>query len=55
MSTMGRPSSYFPDLCALVHNDCLLGATGDERASPLRAEFTPSEVEGRSGRDDGNG
>ena len=54
MSTMGRPSSYFPDLCALVHNDCLLGATGDERASPLRAEFTPSEVEGRSGRDDGN-
>jgi hypothetical protein len=52
MSTLGCPSSYFPDICALAHND---SATGDELASPLRAEFTPSEVEGRSGRDDGNG
>ena len=25
MSTMGRPSSYFPDLCELAHNYCLLG------------------------------
>jgi hypothetical protein len=55
MSTMGRPSSYFPDLCALAHNECLLGATGDELASPLGAEFTLSEVEGRSARDNGNG
>jgi hypothetical protein len=55
MNTMGRLSSYFPDLRALAHDDCLLGATGDELASPLGAEFTPSEVEGRSARDDGNG
>src|SRR5258708_5165929 len=32
MSTMGRPSSYSPDLCELAHNYCLLGATNDELA-----------------------
>jgi hypothetical protein len=55
MSTMGRPSSYFPDLCTPAHNECLLGATGYKLASPLGGEFTLSEVEGRSARDDGNG
>ena len=33
MSTMGRPSSYSPDLCELAHNYCLLGATNDELAA----------------------
>ena len=55
MSTMGPPASYFPGLCALAHNDCLPGATGAELPFPPRAEFTPREVEGRSGRDDGDG
>jgi len=26
----------------------------NKTVAPLRVEFTPSEVEGRSGRDDGN-
>ena len=29
MSTMGRPSSYSPDLCELAHNYRLLGATSE--------------------------
>ena len=32
MSTIGRPSSYSPDLCELAHNYCLLGAINDELA-----------------------
>jgi len=45
MSTMGRPSSYFPDICALVHNDCLLGATGDYARSSHRAKSRGAPVE----------
>jgi hypothetical protein len=42
MSIRGRPASYFPDLCELAHNHCLLGATNDGLAeffgvSPTRA------------------
>jgi hypothetical protein len=42
MSIVGPSSSYFPDICGLAHNDCLLGATNDELAefsgvSPMRA------------------
>jgi hypothetical protein len=32
MSTMGRPTSYSPDLCELAHTYRLLGATNDELA-----------------------
>ena len=32
MSTIGRPTSFHPDLCDLAHNYCLLGATNDELA-----------------------
>jgi hypothetical protein len=32
MSTIGRPSTYHPDLCEQAHNYCLLGATNDELA-----------------------
>ena len=30
MSTIGRPTTYHPDLCEQAHNYCLLGATNDE-------------------------
>jgi hypothetical protein len=32
MTTMGRPTSFHPDMCELAHNYCLLGATNDELA-----------------------
>jgi hypothetical protein len=33
MSTIGRPTSFHPDLCREAHNYCLLGATNDELAA----------------------
>jgi len=33
MCTMGRPTSFHPDLCREAHNYCLLGATNDELAA----------------------
>ena len=42
MSTMGRPSSYSPDLCELAHNYCLLGATNDELAEFFGVRRAPS-------------
>ena len=32
MTTMGRPTSFHPDMCEQAHNYCLLGATNDELA-----------------------
>ena len=32
MTTMGRPTSFHPNMCEEAHNYCLLGATNDELA-----------------------
>lgn len=43
MTTMGRPTSFHPDMCQEAHNYCLLGATNDELAEFLGV--SPSSID----------
>jgi hypothetical protein len=43
MTTMGRPTSFHPDMCEEAHNYCLLGATNDELAEFF--DVSPSTID----------
>ena len=48
MTTIGRPTSFHPDMCELAHNYCLLGATNDELAEFFGV--SPSTIDNWIGR-----